>query len=76
MGLEYWGPKLGLKEGQIEAGMEAATDGNDEPRVVTADGKTDPNRAFGPNPTGLIHYDAKGYMAVDHARSGTSQVRG
>jgi len=29
---------------------------------TTADGKMDPNR--GPNPTGLIHYDAKGYMAV------------
>ena len=29
---------------------------------TTADGKMDPNR--GPNPTGLIHYDAKGYMTV------------
>jgi hypothetical protein len=29
---------------------------------TTTDGKMDPNR--GPNPTGLIHYDAKGYMAV------------
>jgi hypothetical protein len=29
---------------------------------TTADGKMDPNR--GPKPTGLIHYDAKGYMSV------------
>ena len=29
---------------------------------TTTDGKADPNR--GPNPSGLIHYDAKGYMAV------------
>jgi hypothetical protein len=29
---------------------------------ITADGKMDPNR--GPYPTGMIHYDAKGYMAV------------
>jgi hypothetical protein len=29
---------------------------------ITADGKTDPVR--GPHPTGLIHYDATGHMAV------------
>lgn len=29
---------------------------------TTTDGKIDPNR--GPNPTGLIFYDAKGHMAV------------
>ena len=29
---------------------------------ITADGKADPNR--GPHPTGLIYYDANGYMAV------------
>ena len=29
---------------------------------ITADGKTYPNR--GPHPTGLIHYDANGSMAV------------
>ena|SRR5436309_13467608 len=29
---------------------------------ITADGKTDPKRGL--HPTGLIHYDANGYMAV------------
>ena len=51
-------------------GAQSALEGDTAKRFVgtwrlvsiTTDGKTDPNR--GPNPTGLIQYDAKGYMAV------------
>ena len=60
--------RIGLGVGKVSG--QSAPEGETAKRLVgtwkllsiTADGKVDPSR--GPHPTGLMHYDPKGYMSV------------